>query len=43
LSSLRCSSERDQELLSHLVLLRTTEEDATVKARELEELHGVKD
>jgi hypothetical protein len=43
LSSLRCSSEFDQELLRHLILLRTTEEATTVKAHELEELHGVKD
>jgi hypothetical protein len=37
LSSLHRSSERDQELLRHRVLLRTTEESAKVKARESEE------
>jgi hypothetical protein len=36
-SSLRCSSERDQELLRHRVLLRMTEESDKVKAREFEE------
>jgi hypothetical protein len=37
LSSLRRSSERDQELLWHCVLLRMVEEAAKVKAREFEE------
>ncbi len=37
LSSLRRSSERDQELLRHHVLLRMTEESAKVKACEFEE------
>jgi hypothetical protein len=36
LSSLRRSFERDQELLWHHVLLRTTEESAKVKAHEFE-------
>jgi hypothetical protein len=43
LSSLRRSYERDQELLRHRVLLRTVEESAKVKARELEEFQTVKD
>jgi chromosome segregation ATPase len=43
LSSLHHSSERDQELLRHHVLLRTTEESAKVKAREFEEFQTVKD
>jgi DNA gyrase/topoisomerase IV subunit A len=43
LSSLRRSSKRDQELLRHRVLLRTTEESAKVKAREFEEFQTVKD
>jgi hypothetical protein len=43
LSSLRCSSERDQELLRHRVLLRTAEESAKVKACEFEEYQTVKD
>jgi hypothetical protein len=38
LSSLRRSSERDQELLRHRVLLRTAEESAKVKAYEFEEV-----
>jgi chromosome segregation ATPase len=42
LSSLRHSSEHDQELLRHSVLLRTAEEATTVKADELEELQVVK-
>jgi hypothetical protein len=37
LSSLHRSSERDQELLRHCVLLRTAEETAKVKVREFEE------
>jgi hypothetical protein len=37
LSSLHHSSERDQELLQHYVLLQTVEEAAKVKAREFEE------
>jgi hypothetical protein len=37
LSSLHRSSERNQELLRHRVLLRTTEESAKVKVRESEE------
>jgi hypothetical protein len=37
LSSLRRSSERDQELLWHSVLLRTAEESTKVKAHEFEE------
>jgi hypothetical protein len=37
LSSLRCASERDQELLRHHVLLQTAEESTKVKAREFEE------
>jgi hypothetical protein len=36
LSSLHRSSERDQELLWHHVLLRTTEESTKVKAHEFE-------
>jgi hypothetical protein len=43
LSGLRRSSERDQELLRHRVLLLTAEESAKVKAREFEEYHTVKD
>jgi DNA gyrase/topoisomerase IV subunit A len=43
LISLRRSSERDQELLRHCVLLRTTEEAAKVKSREFEEFQTVKD
>jgi hypothetical protein len=38
LSSLRRSSERDQELLRHRVLLRMAEESAKVKAYEFEEV-----
>jgi hypothetical protein len=37
LSSLHHSSERDQELLRHRVLLRTAEESAKVKVHEFEE------
>jgi hypothetical protein len=37
LSSLHRSSERDQELLQHHVLLWTAEESSKVKAREFEE------
>jgi hypothetical protein len=43
LSSLCCSSERDQELLRHRVLLRATEESANVKACEFEEYQTMKD
>jgi hypothetical protein len=43
LSSLHRSSERDQELLRHRVLLRTVEESAKVKAREFEEFQTAKD
>jgi hypothetical protein len=43
LSSLRRSSECDQELLRHRVLLRTAEESAKIKAREFEEFQTVKD
>jgi hypothetical protein len=43
LHSLRHSSERDQELLRHRVLLWTTEEATKVKAREFEEFQTVKD
>jgi hypothetical protein len=43
LSSLHRSSERDQELLRHRVLLRTAEESAKVKAREFEEFQTAKD
>jgi hypothetical protein len=43
LSSLHHSSERDQELLWHRVLLRTTEEAAKAKACEFEEFQTVKD
>jgi hypothetical protein len=38
LSSLHHSSEHDKDLLRHRVLLRTAEEAAPVKGRELEEL-----
>jgi hypothetical protein len=37
LSSLRCSSERDQVLLRHHVRLKAAEEATKVKAREFEE------
>jgi hypothetical protein len=37
LSSLHRSSERNQELLRHRVLLQMAEESAKVKAREFEE------
>jgi hypothetical protein len=43
LSSLRHSSERNQELRQHHVLLRTTEESTKVKAREFEEFQTTKD
>jgi L-lactate utilization protein LutB len=43
LSSLGCSSEQDQELRRHRVLLWMADEATTVKARKLEELHAVKD
>jgi hypothetical protein len=43
LSSLRRSSERDQELLRHCVILQTAEESAKVKAREFEEFQTAKD
>jgi CHASE3 domain sensor protein len=43
LSSLRRSSERDQELLWHNVLLRTAEESTKVKAHEFEEFQTTKD
>jgi chromosome segregation ATPase len=43
LSSLHRSSERNQELLQHRVLLRTAEEFTKVKAREFEEFQTVKD
>jgi chromosome segregation ATPase len=42
LSNLRHSSEHDQELLRHRVLLQTAEEATTVKDDELEELQVVK-
>jgi hypothetical protein len=43
LSNLHHSSERDQELLRHRVLLRTTEESTKVKAREFEDYQTTKD
>jgi Mg2+ and Co2+ transporter CorA len=43
LSSLRRSSECDQELLQHRVLLWMAEEAAKVKAYEFEEFQTVKD
>jgi hypothetical protein len=43
LSSFHRSSECDQELLWHRVLLRTAEESAKVKAREFEEYQTAKD
>jgi hypothetical protein len=43
LSSFCRSSECDQELLQHRVLLRTAEESAKVKAREFEEYQTMKD
>jgi uncharacterized protein (DUF3084 family) len=43
LCSLHHSSERDQELLQHYVLLRMVEESAKVKASEFEEFQTVKD
>jgi hypothetical protein len=39
----RCSFEHDEELLRHCVLLRMTEEDIKVKAREFEEFQTTKD
>jgi chromosome segregation ATPase len=43
LSSLRRSSERDQKLLRHRVLLRMVEEAAKVMAHEFEDLRTTKD
>jgi hypothetical protein len=43
LNSLRCSSERDQKLLQHRVLLWMAEESTKVKAYEFEEYQTVKD
>jgi hypothetical protein len=43
LSSLRHSSERDQELLWHRVLLWMAEDVAKVNTREFEEFQTVKD
>jgi hypothetical protein len=43
LSSLRRSSEHDQELLQHCVLLRTAEEATKVKAYDFEEFQTAKD
>jgi hypothetical protein len=43
LSSLRRSSEHDQELLRHRVLLQMAEESAKVKACEFEEFQTAKD
>jgi hypothetical protein len=43
LSSLYRSSEHNQKLLRHRVLLRTTEESAKVKAYEIEEFQTAKD
>jgi hypothetical protein len=43
LSSLHHSSERDQELLRHCVLLRTVEEASKFKAHVFEEFQTVKD
>jgi hypothetical protein len=43
LSSLCHSSEHDQKLLRHRVLLRMAEEVAKVKSREFEELEEVQD
>jgi hypothetical protein len=43
LSSLHHSSEHDQELLRHRILLRTAEESAHVKACEFEEYQTAKD
>jgi hypothetical protein len=43
LSSIHHSSERDQELLRHRVLLRTAEESAKLKAYEFEEFQTTKD
>jgi hypothetical protein len=43
LSSLRRSSECDQELLRHRVLLRSAEESSKVKAREFDEFWTMKD
>jgi hypothetical protein len=43
LNSLRRSSEHDQELLRHRVLLQMAEESANVKACEFEEFQTAKD
>jgi hypothetical protein len=43
LSTFCCSSERDQELLRHRVLLRAAEEFTKVKACEFEEYQTMKD
>jgi chromosome segregation ATPase len=43
LSNLHRSSERDQELLRHRVLLRMAEESAKVKACEFEKFQTTKD
>jgi chromosome segregation ATPase len=43
LRSLHRSSERDQELLRHRVLLRMAEESVKVKAHEFEEFRTMKD
>jgi hypothetical protein len=43
LSSLHRSSEHDQELLQHRVLVRTAEESTKVKVREFEEFQTMKD
>jgi hypothetical protein len=43
LSSFCCSSERDQELLQHRVLLWVAEESSKVKAHEFEEYQTAKD
>jgi hypothetical protein len=42
-SRLHHSSERDQELLQHRVLLRAAEESAKVKAHEFKEYQATKD
>jgi hypothetical protein len=42
-NSYRHSSERNQELFRHRVLLRMAEEGTTVKAHELEEFQAMKD
>jgi chromosome segregation ATPase len=43
LSSLRCSSKRDQELLQHHVLLRTAKESTKVKTHEFQEFQTTND